>query len=305
MSKPTVLITGCSQGGIGDALVHQFVARGFHVLAAVRNHTKAAHFSGLENVEIVGLDVASSESIDSLATHCKDRLPEGKLDILVNNAGFGATGPLIEADLSTAKRLYDVNVLGLLAVTQAFTPMLIAAKGKLVNISSVGGMLAVPWSELISTFADVEKADARLLILFYVGLYHSSKAAATILSETLRLELAPLGVTVVTGMLGNIESNFHANDSWQGLPEASRYKSVESEIAKTAEGKIGPTKEKLDDFACHFVGDILTGASGQVWRGKMAQTVRVMGYHAPTSVLDAMLLPGSGLDVMARESKKR
>lgn len=73
------------------------------------------------------LDVTSAESINALVADLKLRLPEGTLDILVNNAGIGATGPLIEVDLLTAKRIYDVNVLGLLAVTQAFVPMLIAA----------------------------------------------------------------------------------------------------------------------------------------------------------------------------------
>lgn len=146
MRKPIALITGCSQGGIGDALVREFTNRGHHVFAAVRNPNKAAHLSNAEDIEVVTLDVTSSESISGLIANLKDRLPEGKLDILVNNAGFIATGPLIEADLATAKRLYDVNVLGLLAVTQAFAPMLIAAKGKLVNISSVGGILAMPWS---------------------------------------------------------------------------------------------------------------------------------------------------------------
>ena len=118
-----------------------------------------------------------------------------------------------------------------------------------------------------------------------LGLYHSSKAAVTIMSETLRLELAPLGVTVITAMLGNIESNFRINDSWQGLPATSNYKSVHTQIAKTAEGKIGPKKEKAEDFARRFVEDILNGISGQVWRGAMAQTVRVLAYHAPARVL--------------------
>ena len=105
------------------------------------------------------------------------------------------------------------------------------------------------------------------------------------LSETLRVELAPLGVTVVTGMLGNIESHFHENDSWQGLEESSLYKSVESQVAKTATGNIGPKKEKVMEFAGRFVDDIIRGASGQVWRGAMAQTVRFMAYHAPTRLL--------------------
>ena len=118
-----------------------------------------------------------------------------------------------------------------------------------------------------------------------LGLYDSSKAAVTIVSETLRLELAPLGVNVITGMLGNIESNIHINDSWQGLPESSRYKSVETQISKTAEGQVGPKKEKADDFARRFASDILKRYSGQVWRGTMAQTTRVIGHHAPMWVL--------------------
>lgn len=283
MSKPTALITGCSQGGIGDALAREFAHRGHHVFAAVRNLDKAAKYSDLEDIEVVTLDVTSSESINSLVIDLKDRLPEGKLDVLVNNAGIGATCPLVEVDLATVKRLYDVNVLGLLAVTQAFAPLVITAKGKVVNISSVGGILAIPWA----------------------GLYDSSKAAVTIISETMRLELAPLGVTVVTGMLGNIESNFHTNDSWQGLSESSRYKSVEPQITKTAEGKLGPKKKKADDFARRFVNDVLSGASGQIWRGTMAQTTRIIGHHAPASVLDRMLLPSSGLVDMTKKASKR
>ena len=145
MSKPTALITGCSRGGIGDALARQLVERGHHVFAAVRNPSKAAHFADAQDIEVVALDVASLDSINSLVTNLKNRLPEGKLDILINNAGVGATGPLIEADLATVKQLYDVNVHGLLAMTQAFAPMLIAAKGKLVNLSSAGEVLTLPW----------------------------------------------------------------------------------------------------------------------------------------------------------------
>ena len=140
----------------------------------------------------------------------------------------------------------------------------------------------------------MEKTNVRLIHFAHLGLYHSSKAAVTILSETLRLELAPLGVTVITGMLGNIESNFHVNDSWQGVSESSKYKSVESQIAKSAEGKVGPKKEKAEDFARRFVDDILRGTSGQVWRGAMAQTVRAIGHHAPMRVLvcDDLILQG-------------
>ena len=151
----------------------------------------------------------------------------------------------------------------------------------------------------------MEKTNVRLIHSARLGLYHSSKAAVTILSETLRLELAPLGVTVITGMLGHIESSFHVNDSWQGLSESSTYKSVESQIAKSAEGKVGPKKEKAEDFARRFVDDVLRGASGQVWRGAMAQTVRAIGHHAPMSVLvrDDLILQGVLGPPRARNSR--
>ena len=152
MPKPTALITGCSHGGLGDALARQLAERGYHVFAGVRNPSKAAHFTDAQDIEVVVLDVTSSESISSLVNELKGRLNDGKLDILINNAGVGATGPLIEIDLATVKHLYDVNVHGLLAMTQAFAPMLIAAKGKLVNLSSIGGILALPWGGMSFRF---------------------------------------------------------------------------------------------------------------------------------------------------------
>jgi len=131
----------------------------------------------------------------------------------------------------------------------------------------------------------VDNINARLFNAAPIGLYTSSKAAVTIISETLRLELAPLGVTVIMGVLGHIEFSFHVNDSWQWLPESSRYKSVEAQIAKSAEGKGSPKAESAEDFTRRSVGDVLGGASGQVWRGAKAQTVRVVGQLAPVRIL--------------------
>ena len=105
MSRPTVLITGASQGSIGDALARQFAQRGYHVFAALRNLSKAAHFKSEKYIDVVTPDVTSPKAIQDLAADLKNRLPNSKLDILVNNAGIGATGPLIEVDLATARQL--------------------------------------------------------------------------------------------------------------------------------------------------------------------------------------------------------
>lgn len=237
-------------------MAEEFAAHGYQVLASVRDRNKAAHFLGTTSspsfsIDVIDLDVTSTESIPQAAEDIRRRyLPDGKLDVLVNNAGLGYTGPLIESDLATARQLYDVNVIGLLAVTRAFAPMLIAAKGKLVNISSIGGLLAMPWTGKQEDFnsygskpvvlpflyprqysilefmkiqrrrilsrakvnSEEDITNAKPEFVHGLGLYHSSKAAVTILSETLRLELAPLGVTVITGMLGSIRTNFHSND---------------------------------------------------------------------------------------------
>ena len=110
--KPTILVTGCSQGGIGDALVHQFASRGYRVLAGVRDPAKAAHLAGVPDVEVLTLDVAAPESVRGLAAELPARLAEGNLDVLINNAGYAATGPLLDADLGEAKTCLGYEYLG-------------------------------------------------------------------------------------------------------------------------------------------------------------------------------------------------
>ena len=150
MFKPTALITGYSRGGVGDALARQLVERGYHVFATVSNPSEAARSAESQGIELVVLDVTSSDSINDLVNSLKDRL-QGKLDMLVNNAAIVAAGRLIVANPATAKRVFDVNVHGLLAMTQAFAPMLVAAKGKLVNLSSAG-VTPAPWKGMSYRF---------------------------------------------------------------------------------------------------------------------------------------------------------
>ena len=143
--KKTVLITGCSTGGIGWAMAKIFQERGFQVFAAVRDPLKAADLSELSNVEIVELDVTIPQTI----SQCKDMVSKrtgGKLDVLVNNAGVEFLSPLLDVDVAEAKRLYDVNVWGLLAMVQAFAPLLIEAKGIVSNQSSIDAVLSMAWA---------------------------------------------------------------------------------------------------------------------------------------------------------------
>jgi 1-acylglycerone phosphate reductase len=145
VQKKTVLITGCSTGGIGWAMAKNFQQRGFYVFATARNLSKTADLAELSDVEILELDVTVPKTIG----HCKEIVSKrtgGSLDILVNNAGVEFNSPLLDTDVVEAKKLYDVNVWGPLAMVQAFAPLLIEAKGVVYNQSSVDGSLNMVWA---------------------------------------------------------------------------------------------------------------------------------------------------------------
>jgi 1-acylglycerone phosphate reductase len=141
MTSKSVLITGCSTGGIGASIAKSFQNRGYLVFATARNLSKLPHeLVSSQNVETITLDVTSSSSIAAAAQVVSKRTG-GKLDVLVNNSGAGYTSPGLDVNIEKAKALYDVNFWGVLAMTQAFAPMLIKAKGTVVNISSISGSL--------------------------------------------------------------------------------------------------------------------------------------------------------------------
>ena len=145
LSEKTVLITGCGHGGLGAALAKTFCARGYHVFATIRDKTKAGSLGQIEGVEILELELTSDESIRQGAA-AVEKHTGGSLDILVNNAGADFCLPLLDTLIDDAKKLYDLNVWGILAMTQAFAPMLIKASGTLCNISSVSAVLTFAWS---------------------------------------------------------------------------------------------------------------------------------------------------------------
>ncbi|KAM0795811.1 hypothetical protein BDR22DRAFT_882864 [Usnea florida] len=197
MTKRIVLITGCSNGSLGAALALSFARHDFHVLATLRNLVKAASLASYPDIKIIPLDVTSSSSISSYAA-AVEKKTGGRLDVLVNNAGLMFVMPLLDTSIEESKKLFGVNVRGLLAVTQAFAPMLVRSKGVVLNIASV---------------------------------YNSSKASARWISETLRIELKGLGVRVITAMVGEVETNIYDNASTPpSLPSSSYYASIKDLI---------------------------------------------------------------------------
>jgi NAD(P)-dependent dehydrogenase (short-subunit alcohol dehydrogenase family) len=166
----TVVITGASTG-IGRAAALRLARAGFSVLAGVRREEDGGDLRAQDGrIEPVLVDVTDTGQIASLAA----RVGGAPLAGLVNNAGIAVAGPLEGVPIDLVRRQYEVNVFGLLAVTQALLDPIRSGQGRIVNIGSIGGRINTP----------------------YVGPYSSSKAAVRSLSASLRRELRPWDIHV-------------------------------------------------------------------------------------------------------------
>jgi NAD(P)-dependent dehydrogenase (short-subunit alcohol dehydrogenase family) len=141
--------------------------------------------------------VLSSEAIAAAVTSVT-RVTGGKLDVLVNNSGAVMVMPALDASIEEGKRLFDTNYWAMLAMIQAFAPLLIKAKACVVNNTSASGVL--PFGA-------------------FGSIYNSSKAAALLGSESLRLELAPLGVRTLSLVTTAVKSNAFTNLQPIDIPE--------------------------------------------------------------------------------------
>jgi NAD(P)-dependent dehydrogenase (short-subunit alcohol dehydrogenase family) len=142
--KQTVLITGCSDDGIGYGLAAQFQQRGYHVFATARNISKMSKLKDLDNVTLLQLDVVDPAHIKA-AVEAVSKHTGGTLDYLISNAGHNHFMPILDEDLDTVKALFDVNVFGPMALTKAFAPLVIKAKGSIAFVTSISGYINIPW----------------------------------------------------------------------------------------------------------------------------------------------------------------
>lgn len=143
-SKETILITGCSNGGLGSALAVVMQQRGLHVFATARNPSKMSDLDGLPNVTMLTLDVVKPVDIRAAVESVIEQTG-GTLNYLVCNAGRNHFMPILDENLDTVKEMFDINFYGPLAITQAFAPLLIKAKGMAVYTTSISGYCNVPY----------------------------------------------------------------------------------------------------------------------------------------------------------------
>lgn len=201
--KGAVLITGAA-GGIGVTTVRRLNAAGFHVFAGVRKYADGETLQRDISAQItpVLLDITDPTSIASAAETVTQAVGSAGLAGLVNNAGLIVEGPIELVPIEEARKQFEVNVLGQIAVTQAFLPLLRQGHGRIVNIGAVSGKIALP----------------------FAGVLSASKAALESLTDALRVELRPWGIPVSlvepTGMQTRIfdKSSAAAQQARQQLP---------------------------------------------------------------------------------------
>lgn len=180
------LITGCSKG-FGMSLSKELLHRRQRVVATARNLDDLQFLREINPKDLLTakLDVTNPSDITETVKSALHQF--GSIDVLVNNAGYGYYGTQEDADIEEVKKMFDTNVFGLIRVTQAVLPVMRKkGHGSIVNISSLGGRIALP----------------------FMGFYHASKHAIEGLSEALYFETFSFGIRVIIIEPGGHNTNF-------------------------------------------------------------------------------------------------
>ncbi len=174
-NKPVWFITGCSTG-FGRQLARQTLSLGYPTVVTARNPDQVADLvvGHEDHALVLTLDVTVPEHIAAAVAATEKKF--GRIDVLVNNAGVGYFGSFEESDIDAVRQMFEINVWGLTNMTRAVLPLMRRARsGTIVNISSMGGISALP----------------------AVSFYNATKFALEGLSESLSQEVAPLGIKVL------------------------------------------------------------------------------------------------------------
>jgi NAD(P)-dependent dehydrogenase (short-subunit alcohol dehydrogenase family) len=190
-TRPVALVTGASSG-IGKTASLALVKAGFEVIGTSRN---TRHIAPVNGVTFVDLDVASDESVTTAVGQVIQRF--GRIDVLVNNAGIGSLGAAEENSVDQARNVFDINVFGVIRMTNAVLPhMRTQGSGRIINISSVLGLIPQP----------------------YMAIYAASKHALEGYSESVDHEVRQYGVRVLLVEPAYTSTAFEANSVRPDVP---------------------------------------------------------------------------------------
>ena len=267
-----VLITGCSSG-IGRALAREFAASGHRVVATARR-LESIEDLGDDSIQILQLDVTDEHSVENAVK--KAYALNGRIDIVANNAGYALIGPVAEIELEDLRTQLETNVVGVVAMIRAVVPHMVERSGgRIVNIGSVSGVTATPFG----------------------GAYCGSKAAIHLISDSLRMEMAPFGIQVIEVQPGAIESSFGERAS----KAIDRYRkgSLYSQIYDAIEARAGASQEgsmPAAKFARRVVQAVTASSPPAIVRaGKHSVRLPFMG-RLPTSLRDRIFSRRFGLE---------
>jgi NAD(P)-dependent dehydrogenase (short-subunit alcohol dehydrogenase family) len=265
-----VIISGCSSG-IGAAAARAFRGAGWTTVATARRLETLDDLRE-RGCEVATLDVTDAASREAVAADVLAR--HGRIDALVNNAGYAEYGALEEVPLDRWRAEFETNVFGLVALTQLVLPtMRAAARGRIINVSSMGGIITLPLG----------------------AAYHSSKFAVEALSDVARLELAPFGIRVVVIEPGVVLTNFGAPaQSGLNLDDASPYASISQSFSRLLAGTYsGPSRTSVS--ADRVASTIVRAASSSRPRARYR-----VGAQATALVIAKRALPARVYDALVR-----
>jgi NAD(P)-dependent dehydrogenase (short-subunit alcohol dehydrogenase family) len=273
------VVTGASSG-IGHATARALAARGFHVLAGVRRDEDAEGIAE-EGIEPIIVDITDPAQVTALAERAGGDPQDRRLGALVNNAGIAVTAPVETIPVEEWRRQFEVNFFGHVAVTQALLPALLAARGRIVNVSSIGGRVASP------TF----------------GAYAGSKFALEAMSDALRREVGRLGVRVIVVEPGTVATPIWgkgmatAQELLAGMPDEQkvRYRDVIAAAIKQAQTLERNGIDPAD--AARVIADAIEAPKPRT-RYLIGRDAKIMGRLAwllPDRVLDRAIAKNLGL----------
>ncbi|MDZ8104967.1 MAG: SDR family oxidoreductase [Nostoc sp. DedQUE12a] len=264
----TVLITGASTG-IGQACALLLDQLGFSVFAGVRQDIDAQTLQQKASSRLIPifLDVTDAESIASVVDKVTDTVGDVGISGLVNNAGIAVPGPLELLPIAEFQHQMNVNVTGQLAVTQAFISLLRQGRGRIVNMGSIAGRSSTP----------------------FLGAYNASKFALEALTDVMRMELKPWGISVSI-----IEPGSIATPIWnKSLAQADIGQDSLPESALNLYGQaMNTVRHKMQMIASRGISaDIVAQAVVHALIAKQPKTRYLVGQDAKIQALLKHILP--------------
>jgi len=269
--KKVILITGAS-AGMGKAFAKQLLQDGHILYGAARRVDKMEDIR-LLGVKVLEMDVTDDESmVKGINTIIKN---EGRIDVLVNNAGFGSYGAIEDVSIADAKYQLDVNVFGAARLAQLVIPYMRKEHfGRIINISSIGGKLAMPLG----------------------GWYHASKFALEALSDSLRAEVEQFGIDVVVIEPGGVKSE------WSGIAVDNLYKVSGNTKYKSMVDGFSSGFKKADANSAE--PEIIVKLVQKAIEAKKPKTRYSGGYMAKPALFMKWLLPDRIFDKMMMSQLK-